>query len=180
METLGQRIKDARTRRGISLRALANQVGVSPGFLSLVERDQVMPSLASLQKIAVALGIPAGHLIEGPPEKSPVVKRNQRMRFRFPDDNVERESLTPSFNHRLQAFVVALNPEEISTQSYRSHPSEEFIMVLEGALEVDVDGTLYQLEAGDTILYNGTLPHRNRCIGNAPAQYLVINTPPVV
>lgn len=180
MDTLGARIKNARIKKGISLRAVAKEVAVSPGFLSLVERNQVMPSLTSLQKIASALEIPIAHLVEGTPEKSPVVKHNQRIRFWFPGDAVERESLTPGFNHRLQVFAVTLHPDQMSAQSYRSHPSEEFMIVLEGTLEVDLNGTLYVLEVGDTMLYDGTLPHRNRCVGTSPTRYLVINTPPVV
>ena len=59
---LGERIRQLRTGRGLSVRTLAATTGFSPSFISQVEHGQVSPSIASLERIATALGVTLGGL----------------------------------------------------------------------------------------------------------------------
>jgi Zn-dependent peptidase ImmA (M78 family)/transcriptional regulator with XRE-family HTH domain len=61
---LGSRLKSARTAAGLSLRALADAVGVSAMALSKYERDRMRPSPAVLEALAKALDVPVGHFTE--------------------------------------------------------------------------------------------------------------------
>ena len=180
MDTLGKRVAHARQVKEMTLRTLAIEAGVSAAFLSQVEHDQVVPSLASLQSIAQVLGVPSSYIVESLPEKSPIVRHNERMKLSLPGSDIAREVLTPGFNHALQVFQVTLAPGEVSRKDFRSHPSEEFILVLNGELRVELGDEKHSLEAGDTILYNAMLPHRNFCGGDKSVSYIVINTPPAV
>ena len=53
---IGRSLRDARRRRGLTLKAVAQEAGVTESFLSQVERDIASPSIATLRRIAVALG----------------------------------------------------------------------------------------------------------------------------
>jgi transcriptional regulator with XRE-family HTH domain len=179
MDTIGKRLRAARKRRKVSLRELSEEVGVSASFLSQVERGQVMLSINSLRRISDALKIPAGHLIENPPTRDPVVRHDQRMRLALPGSEVELENLTPGLDHRMQVFLCTMNPGEVSNKEFLSHASDEFIYILTGELEVTVDQDVYFLYEGDSILFNGIQLHRFRCSGDEPVKYIIVNTPPV-
>lgn len=178
MDTLGKRVSETRRRKGLSLRALAQEVGVSAGFLSQIENDQVVPSLTSLRGMATALSVPVSYLVDDYPAGNPVVRVNERIKLAYPGSEVNRELLTPGFGHALQAFAVTLRQGEASMEGPVSHPSEELVIVLEGELTVELGSEEYHLTEGDAMLYNARIPHNNRSSSPNGAYYFVINTPP--
>lgn len=181
METeIGARIREARRLRRLTLQSLAGETDLSVSFLSQVERGQVLPSVTTLQKLAKALQVAPGQFMDTPVLANPVVRKDQRMRLRLPNSAVDRECLTPGLNHRLQVFQAGLNPGETSSEVFLRHDSEEFMMVLEGTLEVQVGAEIHRLEAGDTILFSANVPHMTRGVGDQRAEYVVVNTPPVI
>ena len=58
------------------------------------------------------------------------------------------------------------------------HAGEEFRFVLDGKIECDIGGTVYRLEAGESILHPSDVPHKIRNVGNEKAVYLTVGTPP--
>ena len=60
---LGLRLQAARERAGVTLREVARRTGLSPSFLSQLERDRVSPSIASLKQVASALGVRVADLL---------------------------------------------------------------------------------------------------------------------
>ncbi len=54
MDRLGEKIRGKRIEAGMSLKGLAEKTGVTPGFLSQIERNITDPSITSLRKIAAA------------------------------------------------------------------------------------------------------------------------------
>ena len=54
---IGARIRAQRSRRGMSLRALAREIGVSPSLISQIETDKSQPSVSTLYAISSALGV---------------------------------------------------------------------------------------------------------------------------
>ena len=180
MDRLGERLRSQRRAKGLSLRALAGAVGVSAAFISLVERNQAMPSIETLRKLSECLGIPPGELIASTKQRNPVVRRDQRTKLLQPNSPITREILTPGFDHRLEAFEVAMHPGDHSGKDPATHPSEEFIYVLEGTMEFQIGEQVHRLEAHDSITFDGMTPHRTHCVGEGPARYIVIDVPPVV
>ena len=178
--TLGERIKIYRKEKGYSLRTLADMVGVSASFLSLVERNKSMPSIDTLRKISENIGCAVGELITLTAVSDPVVRRASRMKLQLPHNPVPREVLTPGFDHRFQVFEVTMNPGEYSSEECYSHASEEFSYILEGIIEIEIGDKKYRLETHDSITFNATTPHRTHCVGDSPTRYIVVNVPPVV
>ena len=75
---IGRCLRDARRRRGLTLKAVAQEAGVTESFLSQVERDIASPSIATLRRIAVALGTTIGTLLDSAGPHGRLVRRSDR------------------------------------------------------------------------------------------------------
>lgn len=176
----GARLRAARAKRGLSLRAAAEQAGVSPSFLSLVERGLAEPSVALLQRVTAAYG---GTLLEffgaAPKSATPVklVRAGERMRLQG-FDRVAMEHLVAFPGAVLQVDIFTVEPGGGSGGGYM-HEGEESIFVLEGQLDVWLDDVEhYHLDTGDTLYFPSTQEHRWGNLGDQRARVFWINTPP--
>jgi len=101
---LGNRLRARRQELGLSLRELAERVGLTASFLSQIERDLASPSIESLRKISNALEVPIFHFLVEPDAKSPVVRRGERALLKLPDSNLTYQLMTPDLNRKMEAF----------------------------------------------------------------------------
>jgi transcriptional regulator with XRE-family HTH domain len=62
---LGTAIRELRKKKGASQEILANEAGITPNMLSLIERGEGNPSWVTLRGIAAALGVPVSELVKG-------------------------------------------------------------------------------------------------------------------
>ncbi|ODN72319.1 helix-turn-helix domain-containing protein [Methylobrevis pamukkalensis] len=161
LAAIGNRIREARLGRGMTLQAIAQVSGVSPSMLSLVERGRASPSIGSLIVIANALGITMSELVATPEvredrlvvhsEDAPIVETAKHVVRRMLREDRER------------GVSVALNEYEAHTGSAErpiSHEGFEYGFILEGQLTVEVDGISHQLKAGDLIAYDSRRQHK--------------------
>jgi transcriptional regulator with XRE-family HTH domain len=156
---IGARLRDARRRRDLTLAELAARTGLTKGFLSQVERDQTSPSVGSLVRLCDALGITAGHLLDGSP--GPVVRAAERAPVRFGGEDVAEFRLTPAGEERLLVLQSDVAPGGGSgDEPYGLATSAEFVHVLSGVLDVEVAGTRHRLAAGDSLTFDAPAPHR--------------------
>jgi transcriptional regulator with XRE-family HTH domain len=179
-ETLiGRSLRAARHRRGMTLRAVADLSGVTESFLSQVERDVASPSIATLRRIAAALGTSIGALLDAAGPQGHLVRRADRRVVGYAGLGARDEFLTEGANARLQvieSFIEAgggTGPE-----AYAHESDEECLVVLEGSLDLWVGDETFHLEAGDAIRYPSRVAHRNENPGPAPARVLFVLTPP--
>ena len=175
---IGARLRQLREEKGISLRALAQATGLTPSFLSQVERDLAEPSIKSLRQIAQALGVPLFLLFVDTAEYDPVVRKAERRIIRFPGSKLSYQLLVPDLNRQMEAILTTIGPGGATSDAPISHEGEEWTMVLRGRATVFVADQEYILEEGDCIYYHATLPHLIRNPG--PEELLVISvmTPP--
>ena len=94
----GNRIRARRQELGLSLRELAEQVGLTASFLSQIERDLTSPSIESLRKISDALEVPIFHFLLEVDKKSPVVRRGERLTLTLPNSDLSYKLLTPDLS----------------------------------------------------------------------------------
>ena len=176
---LGRQVRTLRELQGQSLKSLANHAGVSESFVSQIERGVANPSVASLRRIAQALGTSVGSLFEGPPTVGRVVRSSERPRLVHPERKWEDFLLTPRDAKRLQVILSLIEAGEGSGDEAYTHDSdEECVIVLKGRLEVGVGSDTYVLDEGDSLLFESRLPHWNRNPGPNKAEVLWITTPP--
>jgi transcriptional regulator with XRE-family HTH domain len=180
LRRVGQRIKELRSRRNWKLADLSASSGVSVGSLSEIERGLANPSFMTLVKIAHSLGVPVVALLDAERSASPVVRRANRRRLSLPfsPEGVISELLSPDVASALELVWTEWPPGLSSEHQPFSHAGEECGLLLEGTLEVGVNGQVYRLEPGDSIAYASTVPHWYRNPGATPAKSVWAITPP--
>lgn len=178
-EKLGGRIRALREAGGRSLRSVATEAGVSESFISQVERGVASPSVATLRRIAEALGSSVAALFEGPPQRGKLVRVGERRQMKHPRRRWEDYLLTPSESRRLQVILSLIQPGAGSGPEPYTHDSdEECVVVLKGRMEFWVGEEFYELEEGDSLIFESRIPHRNRNPGPTKAEVMWITTPP--
>lgn len=176
---LGRRIRMRRQELGLSLRELADRVGLTASFLSQIERDLTSPSLESLRKISDALEVPIFHFLVEEDDRCAVVRCSQRIELRLPDSNLTYQLLTPDLNRKMEAFLVEREPgEEKITFPLRQH-TEEFIYVLQGQLEIGLGEEVHLLDSGDSVSFDGPTLRRLVSRGDETLRFISVITPPI-
>jgi transcriptional regulator with XRE-family HTH domain len=176
---LGQRLRQLRRDRHLTLRQLAERAGMTESFLSQIEREVASPSIASVQRIARALGLSIAELFAEQPSPGRVVRREARRRVAYPGLDAVDEFLTAGHDGRLQVILSTIGPGGgTGDEAYTHDSDEEVVIVLDGSLELWVADEHYLLREGDTITHDSRLPHRNRNPGDVPARVLFCLTPP--
>lgn len=177
--TLGERLRAARIGRGLTLRDAADRSGLSRAFLSQVERGEVSPSVASLTKIAEALEIHLAELFLPAEQRTEgLVRSGEGVRMTLRPGEHWDEVLSPSLHGKLLVLRSTILPGAGSGAPYHHPADEECVLVLEGRLEVEVDGVRHDLAAGDALTYSSRRPHAWLNTTDADVVALWIITPP--
>jgi transcriptional regulator with XRE-family HTH domain len=179
---LGIKIKHARMVRGLTLKELADEVGCSESMLSKIENDRAAPSFGMLHRVATVLGTNISELYSTPREDSGIISRAGERPVLVTDNlrtgkGIHMERLIPySREHLLQGNIHRIAPGGGSEAI--SHAGEEIGYVLEGEIELVVDGKKLRASAGDSFHFRSELPHSYRNIGKKTARVLWVSTPP--
>jgi transcriptional regulator with XRE-family HTH domain len=181
---IGAYLKHARLNRRRSLRQLSDEVGCSESFLSKVENDKLRPSLAMLHRIVSALGVSIGKLFVAGNDADPivtVVKADDRPILKTghlrSGNGITLEALVPTSTAvLLEANIHRVAPGG-SSRGLVQHQGEEMGFVLEGKIELTVQGKKVTVNKGDTFFFQSHLKHGYRNAGKKEAQIVWINTP---
>ncbi|ETK30683.1 helix-turn-helix domain-containing protein [Microbispora sp. ATCC PTA-5024] len=175
---IGDRLRELRTARGMSLRVLAEQAGVSATLLSQVERGVTEPSLTTLRRLAGVFGESIASLFEDPAAPSVWISRpGERTTLGAPNGQIRYERLTPG-NGQLEVLRAVLAPGEVSSEDLWSHPSLECAYVVAGTLTVEFERVTHSVAAGESITFDSSQPHRYRNTSDAPAEIVLAINPP--
>ncbi|MEO5704616.1 MAG: XRE family transcriptional regulator [Candidatus Limnocylindrales bacterium] len=176
---LGARIRALRLSRGETLRQLAAEAGVTESFLSQVERGVASPSIASVQRIARALGQSIAELFVVDERAGSLVRVGDRRRVVYQGLGAVDEFLTRATDGRLQVIMSTIEAGGGTGDEPYTHDSdEEVVVVLEGSLDLWVGPEHYRLDAGDAVTHSSRVPHRNTNPGPGVARVLFCITPP--
>jgi transcriptional regulator with XRE-family HTH domain len=176
---LGERLKAIRLLRRRTLKEVAAAAGVSESFVSQVERGRTGASVATLQRLAAALGIEVSDLFASAGLPRPrVLRREARERVLW--GHLGRKALlTPKPFHALEVVAAEFEPKgSTGDEPYTHGDSEELLLVIEGRVHVQLGTEVYDLGAGDCIRYRSSTPHRVSNPGDEPAEVLFVISPP--
>jgi transcriptional regulator with XRE-family HTH domain len=166
---LGARVRALRRQRGLTLKGLGRLAGLSHPFLSQVERGLARPSVGSVERIAAALNVSVARLWS-PPRQGEAVELIRNDDGRRNEHGV-RELSPVSAAPALREWSA---PHRRWSDGHDAQTGEMAIYVARGALEVDVDGTIHALAEGDTLRFDGTIPHRLRRTGGTHTRALIV------
>jgi transcriptional regulator with XRE-family HTH domain len=174
---VGEHVRRARLQRGMTLRTLARQAGFSPSFMSQVENGQVSPSIASMEKIASAVGLTLGEFFAAVTggEGGLIVRLADRQSLSSQWSDAEIEVLSAP-RARLDALLITLRPGGRSGKHPYAHSSEEFAVVVQGEVRLTLGPDEHRLRRGDaaTILAGELRLWRN--FPRAPARILIVSS----
>lgn len=164
---VGQLLHKLRGERGLSIRELARITGLSANALSMIERGRTSPSVSTLYRLTDGLGVPITAIFQVDDAQQPIVFRSraERSRVTFPLGTWEGLG-GEVFTGRIQPFMLTLESGAESGKEKIVHTGSEFVLCLEGLLEYEVEGKLYRLEAGDSLLFSARMSHRWRNPGD--------------
>jgi transcriptional regulator with XRE-family HTH domain len=172
---VGQLLKQLRQERGISIRELSRRSGISANALSMIERGLTSPSVSTLYRLTDALNVPITALFRKDHSQEPIVFRSVSERTHVPFPLGLWEGLGgEDFIGRMQPFMLTLESGAESGKEKIVHTGHEFVMCLRGRLEYEVEGSFFNLEAGDSLLFAARLAHRWRNPGNTVANALIV------
>jgi transcriptional regulator with XRE-family HTH domain len=177
-EAVGSRVKSLREAMDLSLRDLAERTDVSAAMLSQVERGDTSPTLAVAQKIAAGLDLTLSQLLRLDEDRHVVVVRERDRRTRRRRGHRVEELTPPLPGQRADVSVHTLAPG--ATTGAPDDPpmhepgSRETAVVLEGEVELFIDGKRHQLADGDTVTYDADLPHHFENNASSEARLIAV------
>lgn len=175
---LGVRLRTLRRERELSVRALADAAGVSAGFLSQVENGHVMPSVATLIKVASALSTRVGDLFDQLNAPSRVIRAGERPAYPFSEHGVRDEILSADATGEIEVLLSTIEPgSSTGTEAYTHGTRVEVVHVISGEIDVKLGDEVTRLGPGDSITFSGDIPHGAANPGTAPAELIWITTP---
>ncbi len=168
-------LRKLRNKRGFSLAEVANAVGISVGFLSALERSRMSGSVGTLRKLARFYKTNILDFFDPAESTSPVVTADRRKVLNA-GAGVRMELLAWG-NTVMEPHLFRIAPDASSGESY-AHEGEEFLYVMQGELQIALDGHEYRLKQGDSFYFDSTTPHHWKNPGRSETMVLWINTPP--
>ncbi|MDQ1629255.1 MAG: hypothetical protein QOI54_2999 [Actinomycetota bacterium] len=155
---IGGRLRAARQARGLTLDKVAEATGLTKGFISRLERDEVSPSVASLVSVCEVVGIRIGELFESP--LTQLVRAAEGRRINFGGRRVREFLLTPGTQGHLQVIHSTIEPGGTGGKELYTLDCEvEFVYVVRGELTVMLATESVLLGAGDAFTFPGREPH---------------------
>jgi transcriptional regulator with XRE-family HTH domain len=173
----GGRIRELRRKAGLTLQALADEAGISVGFLSQVERNKATPSLGTLAALAAALGVEIDWFVATPQPSDSVTRDGERVRFSIADSSLGYERLDTRLTGGTLSSLIIHLPEGYASE-LTSHTGEELIFVLDGQIRQTLGDAVILLNPGDSLHFMGDTPHSFANAGPGPARLLWTGTSP--
>lgn len=179
---IGEKVRALRLRKKMALVELGRHTGLSAALLSKIERSNIYPPLPTLLRIALVFGVGLDHFFSDDASQRTMSIVRKKERVRFPDVTEGRvsyffESLDFKANdRRLSAYHAEFQPAPADDPQPHVHEGVEFIHLLSGKLVITVGREEHELEEGDSIYFNASVPHSYRRHGKPRCTAIVVTT----
>jgi transcriptional regulator with XRE-family HTH domain len=175
MQDVGPALRRIREKRGLLLTAVAEEAGISKGFLSLAERGRTRVSVPTLLRICEVLDVSIGSLFTYPSEQ--VIHGGTPLYMGGSD--LDEFLLTPADEPLVQVMRSRMRPGGGSGGAYTLDAETIFVIVQFGQLELEVDGATMLLGPGDATTFSPRLPHNWRNPLPTDSEVLWVIAPPL-
>jgi transcriptional regulator with XRE-family HTH domain len=177
---IGEKIRTLRLRKKMGLVELGKHTGLSAALLSKLERGKLFPTLPTLLRIALVFSVGLEFFFrEEKRHTVAVIRRSERQRF--PDKPATNdvsyffESLDFAATERkLNSYLADFQPIAPEKARVHFHPGIEFLYLIQGELALKIGTEEYQLEDGDSIYFDSSIPHSYRRTGKKTCEGLVV------
>ena len=158
---LGEKIKSIRKGKGIKIKQLSSRSGLTESSISMIENGKISPSITTINKIAVALGVHPIEFFEIERHKRWIVTRKvEREKLQISgNDNILEYLCKERGNIKNEIYISNLSPNQKSYEERLNHEGEKFCLVLKGTIDVELGSEIITLNEGDTIIFDSMIPH---------------------
>jgi transcriptional regulator with XRE-family HTH domain len=175
---VGQRLRELRNERSLSIRTLAEKSQLNVNTLSMIENGKTSPSVATLQQLAFALETPIAAFFEMSAPQNQIANQKAGQRPIIALAHGKLEDLGAGMSSRgAEPFLVMLEPCAESGTVPIVHTGREFVFCLEGCLTYIIEDQTFLLEPGDSLFFEAHLPHRWQNVGGTPTRSLLVFCP---
>ena len=181
METgidIGGRLKELRSRRGLSQTDLAKLVGVSPSNISQIESNLIYPSFPLLLRMAEILSIDITSFFQGSEDVSREVvfrasEEIDEQVFDSPKGGIDARRLTPvDFEASAEPYLIEIPPQKKPFSHFLVHKGDEVGYLLSGKLQMKLGNSTYNVNPGDLVYLTSEIPSQWKNLGSKPAKFL--------
>ena len=182
---LGDKIKTLRKKMGMTQKELAEQVGLTPSFISQLEKNLISPSLDSLLKLSEKLNTQPIYFladVESGPLQKMVIKPGERQDIQLPalkGKDIKLQLLVSDvLNRRMEPHLLTMKEGSAIGRHFYGHKGDEFAYVIEGELEVEIQDEKQIVRQGDSLYIDSTFPSKWANVGKGDAVILWVLSPP--
>jgi len=173
---IAQRLARLRADHAWSLEELSERTGISRASLSRLERSELSPTAAMLGKLCTVYGWTLSRLMADAETKpANLIAASQQSEWRDPESGYRRRAVSPPAPG-LRGELVEVRMPAGASVSFDASPVpglEHHLWMIEGSLNLEVEGSRFQLHAGDCLRYVLNGPTHFRGAGRRGARYLV-------
>ena len=177
---LGKRLKEFRTKRGLSQTELAKLVGVTPSTISQVESNLIYPSLPALLKMAEVLAVELSSFFTESVDLTNrmIFPEGEAVDIKLPslsEGNINAKLLTPvDFKPKAEPYLLEIQPKKSLPAHFFIHKGEEIGYLLSGKLQLKLEKSVYNVRSGDVIYFTSEVPSQWKNPGPSTARLLWI------
>jgi transcriptional regulator with XRE-family HTH domain len=173
---VGKRIRQLRLGRGLSVRAFAAETGFSPSLISQVEHGHVMPSIGSLERIAMALGVSLSKFFSEPQTATMrLMRASARPQLTSTWSPVSIEALAPLDGSGVLEPIMLTMALEGHSGIFPAMPGgEKFALLVEGEVTLTLGDEVLVLRIGDAVTFTSSTSHQWENSGAVPARVLIV------
>lgn len=177
---IGEKICEYRNEKNLSIKELAEIVGVTSSLLSQIERGLSNPSINTLKMISKGLDVPLYNFFkECKNSDELVVRKENRVKLTFPENNnLSYELLSPTSNGVIQSMLLDLPINASTSNELLGHDGEELATVLEGCVDLHLDSEVVLLNSGDSVRILPKMAHKWVNNSSDPVRIIFSVTPP--
>ncbi|WP_037570961.1 helix-turn-helix domain-containing protein [Spirochaeta cellobiosiphila] len=180
----GEKLRNLREKKGITLKAVAEIAGVSESLISQIERNKVSPSIDTLFAIADALQIELDYLFADlqRQRKVTIVKKAKRPSVLLEGINYHQLTVLPGSTDKyaIEAFILEIPPGISKGHEEFGHTGKELGFIMSGTGELQYGKEVFPFEEGDSVSFSSDLPHIIRNTGEETLKALWVITPPKI
>jgi len=158
---LGDRIRAIRKEKGIKIKQLSARSSLTESSISMIENEKISPSMTTVHKIAMALGVHPIEFFEIEKHKKWLVTRKgERRQLQFgSQDNVLEYLIKNGSKNKNEIFISRLGPTQKSFNEPLTHAGYKFGYVITGSIELEMGNEKVRLNTGDSIFFKAITPH---------------------
>jgi transcriptional regulator with XRE-family HTH domain len=177
---IGEKVRALRLRKKMALVELGKHTGLSAALLSKIERSNIYPPLPTLLRIAMVFGVGLDYFFRDESKRVvSIVRRSERQRFPDKPDggpvSFWFESLDFAASERkMSAYYAEFQPVQPEGAATHAHDGAECIYVLTGRLGLTIGRQEHELDEGDAVYFDSSVPHSYRRLGRNRCAAMVV------